>query len=64
MLSCAHLPSKQPKKDDEAVALLWDLRDLCARAGRPREATKRIAPRVTSAKKPSLIDRLRKAALL
>jgi hypothetical protein len=61
----ALIATKQPKKYDEAVALLRDLRDVCARAGRLHEATKRIAYlREEHAHKPSLVARFRKAALL
>jgi len=61
----ALIATKQPSKYDEAVVLLRDLRDVCIRAGRQDEAAKRIAQlRVEHAKKPSLIDRFRKAALL
>lgn len=56
--------SKQPRKYDEAVALLIDLRDVCALAGRQAEAAARTARlREVHAKKPGLIERLRKAGL-
>lgn len=59
------IATKQPKHYDAAVALLHDLRDVCLRSGRLDEAAKRIARlREEHAKKPSLIDRFRKAALL
>lgn len=58
------IAAKQPKKYDEAVALLRDLRDICARDGRHAEAATRIARlREEHAKKASLIERLRKAGL-
>jgi hypothetical protein len=55
--------TKQPKKYDEAVKILVDLRDLAARGkgvdfGLRIEALRRI-----QAKKPSFIERLRKAGL-
>lgn len=58
------IATKQPKKYDEAVALLADLRDVCARGGRHIEAATRLA-RLSEehAKKPSLIERFRKAGL-
>ena len=60
----ALIATKQPKKYDEAVALLGDLRDVCARGGRQAEAAKRIARlREEHTKKPSLIERFRKAGL-
>ena len=58
------IATKQPKKYDEAVALLADLRDVCARGGRQVEAATRLARlRGEHAKKPSLIERFRKAGL-
>jgi hypothetical protein len=61
----ALIATKQPRKYDEAIVLLCDLRDVCLRAGRQAEAATRIARlREEHAKKPSLIDRLRKAALV
>mgnify|MGYP001172704973 FL=1 len=60
----ALIATKQPKKYDEAVALLGDLRDVCVRGGRQVEAAARIARlREEHTKKPSLIDRFRKAGL-
>ena len=60
----ALIATKQPKKYDEAVALLGDLRDVCARGGRQAEAATRIARlREEHTKKPSLIERFRKAGL-
>jgi hypothetical protein len=60
----ALIATKQPKKYDEAVALLADLRAVCARGGREVEASTRIARlREEHAKKPSLIERFRKAGL-
>ena len=58
------IATKQPKKYDEAVALLADLRHVCARGGREVEAATRLARlREEHAKKPSLIERFRKAGL-
>jgi hypothetical protein len=58
------IATRQPKAYDEAVALLHDLRDVCARAGRQVEAATRIARlRDEHAKKPRLLERLRKAGL-
>ena len=60
----ALIATKQPKKYDEAVALLGDLQDVCARGGRQAEAATRIARlREEHTKKPSLIERFRKAGL-
>jgi hypothetical protein len=60
----ALIATKHPKKYDEAVALLADLRDVCARGGRQVEAATRLARlREEHAKKPSLIERFRKAGL-
>ena len=60
----ALIATKQPKKHDEAVVLLRDLRDVCSRAGRQAEAATRIARlREEHGKKPSLIERFRKAGL-
>ncbi|MFL5541060.1 MAG: hypothetical protein ACJ8J0_18875, partial [Longimicrobiaceae bacterium] len=56
------IESKQPKRYDEAVQLLVDLRDLAVRDGRGNEALVRIEHlRVRHAKKPSFLDRLCKA---
>lgn len=58
------IATKQPKKYDEAVALLGDLRDVCAPSGRQVEAATRIARlREEHTKKPSLVERFRKAGL-
>lgn len=55
--------TKQPKNYDQAVKILVDLRDLAAR-GKSGDFGLRIeALRQTHAKKPSFIDRLRKAGL-
>jgi len=60
----ALIATKQTKKYDEAVALLTDLRDVCARGGRQAETATRLARlREEHAKKPSLIERFRKAGL-
>jgi hypothetical protein len=59
------IATKQPRKYDEAVALLQDLREVCVRAGKPGEAASRIARlREENAKKGTLIERFRKAGLL
>jgi hypothetical protein len=59
------IATKQPRKYDEAVALLRDLRDLCVRDGRQAEAATRVAQlREDHAKKASLIERIRNAGLL
>jgi flagellar motility protein MotE (MotC chaperone) len=59
------IATKQPRKYDEAVALLQDLREVCVRAGKPGEAASRIARlREEHAKKGTLIERFRKAGLL
>lgn len=56
------IESKQPKRYDGAVRLLADLRDLAVRDGRGHEALVRIEHlRVRHAKKPSFLNRLRKA---
>ena len=58
----ALIATKHPKKYDEAIMLLRDLRDVCVRAGRQAEAASRIARlREEHAKKPSFIERIRKA---
>jgi len=58
------LATRQPKRYDEAIALLKDLRDVCARAGRSGEAEARIGQlREVHARKPSLLARFRKAEL-
>jgi hypothetical protein len=61
----ALIATKQPGKYDTAVMLLRDLRDVAFRAGRQDEAETRLARlREQHAKKPSLIDRLRRAGLV
>ena len=58
--------TKQPKKYDEAVRLLVDLRELAARAGSGGSGDFRIRLerfRVEQAGRPSLIERLRSAGL-
>jgi len=58
------ISTKQPKTYDSAVKLLVDLRDLAARKGRTDEFRARIdAICVAHARKPSFIERLRKAGL-
>jgi hypothetical protein len=59
------ISTKLPRKYDEAVVLLGDLRDLCTRDGRTEEATRRLAILSEAhAKKPALIKRFQKAALI
>ena len=61
----ALIATKQPGKYDAAVALLRDLHDLAARAGRGEEIEARLARlRDQHAKKPSFIGRLRAAGLV
>lgn len=61
----ALIATKQPGKYAAAVALLRDLRDLAARAGRREEVEARLVRLGEQhAKKPSLIGRLRAAGLV
>jgi hypothetical protein len=61
----ALIATRQPRKYEEAVELLRDLRALCQRDGRPEEARFRIAAlRSEHEKKGRLVDRLRAAGLL
>lgn len=56
------ISTKQPKNYDSAVELLVDLRDLAARKGKTDDFRSRIeAIHMAHARKPSLIERLRKA---
>jgi hypothetical protein len=58
------IATKQPKSYDRAVKLLVDLRDLAARQGKAKEFGARLdALRASHTRKPSLIERLRKAGL-
>jgi hypothetical protein len=58
------ISTKQPKSYDSAVGLLVDLRDLAARKGKTNEFQARLdAIRVAHVRKPSFIERLRKAGL-
>jgi hypothetical protein len=58
------IATKQPKSYDHAVKLLVDLRDLAIRGGNRDEFGVRLdALRVAQARKPSFIERLRKAGL-
>ncbi len=58
------ISTKQPKSYDSAVELLVDLRDLAARNGKTNAFRFRLdAFRSAHARKPSLIERLRKAGL-
>jgi len=59
------IESRKPKKYDEAVLLLGNLRELCAREGRGGEAIQRIARiRLEHAGKKTLIDKMERAGLL
>lgn len=61
----ALIATKMPKRYDEAVTLLRDLRDVCVRAGRTEEADRRLALlHDQHAKKPSFLQRLQSASLL
>jgi hypothetical protein len=61
----ALIQTRQPKKYDEAVQLLRDLRDLADREGRSAEAFARLQDiREAHANKPSLLRRLNEAGLL
>jgi hypothetical protein len=56
--------TKQPKSYDSAVELLVDLRDLAGRKSKTNEFQARLdAIRVAHVRKPSFIERLRKAGL-
>lgn len=56
--------TKQPKSYDSAVELLMDLHDLAARNGKTDEFQTRLnAIQVAHVRKPSFIERLRKAGL-
>ncbi len=58
------IATKQPKNYDRAVELLVDLRDLAAREGKTEDFGARLdALRASQVRKPSLIERLRKAGL-
>jgi hypothetical protein len=58
----ALIATKQPKKYDEAVALLGELRDLAASQGRSADAELRIEDiRLRHTGKPSLMERFHKA---
>jgi uncharacterized Zn finger protein len=58
------IATKQPGKYDEAVRLLRDLRDLGTRNGRGGEVDAHLLSLCQAhAKKPSLLDRMRKAGL-
>jgi hypothetical protein len=60
----ALVATKQPGRYDEAVQLLRDLRDLGLRKGRAAEVAVRVRQLcVEHARKPSFIERLRKAGL-
>lgn len=61
----ALIATKQPARYDEAVKLLGDLRELGIRNGREREVDARLLRLCHEhAKKPSLLDRMRRAGLL
>jgi len=58
------IATKQPKSYDHAVKLLVDLRDLAVRRGKREEFGARLdALYVAQARKPTFIERLRKAGL-
>lgn len=58
------IATKQPGRYDEAVKLLYDLRDLGVQEGRAGEVEARISRlREEHAKKPSFLARLKKAGL-
>ncbi len=58
------IATKQPKRYDEAVGLLIDLRDLAQREGHDCEFRKKLETLyLDHARKPSFLDRLRKAGL-
>jgi hypothetical protein len=58
------IATKQPGKYDEAVKLLCDLRDLGLRRGRKDEVEARLLRlREEHARKPSFVERLKKAGL-
>jgi hypothetical protein len=58
------IATKQPKSYDLAVELLVDLRDLAARQGKTGEFGAKLgALRLSQARKPSFIERMRKAGL-
>ena len=60
----ALIATKQPKGYDEAVRLLIDLRDLAQRDERDNEFRKKLETlHADHARKPSFLDRLRKAGL-
>lgn len=59
------IATKQPKKYDEAVALLCDLRELAVRDGKDQEVSAHLKRIWTQhAGKPTFVSRLRKAGLL
>jgi len=61
----ALIATKQPGRYDEAVKLLCDLRDLALRSGRGSEAEARLLRLCEEhARKPSFMERLRKAGLV
>ena len=55
--------TKQPKRYDEAIGLLADLRDLAARTDGADFRRRLEALRAEHARKPALIERLQKVAL-
>lgn len=58
------ISTKEPKSYDQAVRLLIDLRDLASRRGEVNEFGARLsALRAAQARKPSFLERLRKAGL-
>jgi len=58
------IATKQPKRYDEAVTLLLDLRDLAQREGKEDKFRMRMETiHAANARKPSFLERLRKAGL-
>jgi len=59
------IATKQPRKYDEAVALLCDLRELAMRDGKDQEVSAHLERiRTQHEGKPTFVSRLRKAGLL
>jgi uncharacterized Zn finger protein len=58
------IATKQPKSYDHAVKLLLDLQDLAARKGKRDDFEARLGGlRAAHARKPSFINRLKRAGL-
>jgi len=61
----ALIATRQPSAYDEAVQLLRDLREVAASVGRAAETRRRIERlREDHARKPSFVERLRRARLV